>query len=860
VIAVTTLADSGPGSLRQAILDANAHRGRDTITFRAHGTIELAAALPDLTGDLTIEGPRPNQLTVRRDTGGNYRIFTVDGGATVVLAGLTIADGAAAAGGGVLNDGGTLTIEHCVLLDNLAQARDAEGGGVCNPHGTLTVRDSTFTGNTVKHVGFGNGSAAGGALSNDGRATVTGSTLSDNSSNTGDGGGIANGGTMKLGFSTVSHNQGAGINNLGTLAVHNSTLAANRNDNFAGAGGIENEGKLTVRNSTISGNSALVGAGGIDNLLGDVSLQNSTLSDNTVDDPQGFSGAQIFADNLPGGSFVVRNTIFAGHSNAPNIFGTPTSEGHNLNSDGSGGLNGTGDLLNTDPLLGPLQDNGGPTLTQALSPGSPAIDAGDDTGARAFDQRGPGFARIVNSTIDIGAFEVQNDPGDWAMYNHDGLGSRDNAAEHFLSPTSVRGLKVQWAFPTKAVVAGTPTVADGRIYAADASGTVYALRPDGTLLWSSQVAGPVTGSILATHKELIFGDLAGNVYGLSEATGAELWKVHLDSNPTAGVFGSATPVGKYVAVGVASVEELVAGQIPGYKPSFRGSLVLLDPSDGHLVWQTYTVSGAESQQGASGAGIWSTPTYDPDSNTIYVTTGNNYSEPTTGQSDAIIAFDATTGQVKWVNQRTRDDSWNFQFPDSKDHPDFDFGDSPQVYWFNGRKVVGAGQKSGFYHVVDAATGVAINQIQVEEGGELSGLFADSAVADGVVFANTSNWPHGFQGGQPVSGSLVAIGGDGTRDGLKELWHFTTPGSPNLSGVAVANGVVYFQSSLDGNLYALDARTGALLAKVATGGQESGPAVSHGHVYLGVGNAFALLGDLQHPPPGAIMALGLDNGP
>jgi outer membrane protein assembly factor BamB len=139
---------------------------------------------------------------------------------------------------------------------------------------------------------------------------------------------------------------------------------------------------------------------------------------------------------------------------------------------------------------------------------------------------------------------------------------------------------------------------------------------------------------------------------------------------------------------------------------------------------------------------------------------------------------------------------------------------------------------------------------VENGGDISGLFADSAVANGVVFANTSNWPHGFQGGVPISGGLSAISGDGSQ----ELWHFTTA-APNLSGVAVANGVVYFQS-IDGNLYALDAKTGGRLAEVATGGQESGPAISHGHVYLGIGNAFALVADIQHPPPGAIMALGV----
>jgi polyvinyl alcohol dehydrogenase (cytochrome) len=460
--------------------------------------------------------------------------------------------------------------------------------------------------------------------------------------------------------------------------------------------------------------------------------------------------------------------------------------------------------------------------------------------------------RLALSGINV----VSGDPNDWPMYNHDIRGTRWDSAETRLSPDNVGGLKVQWTFATKAVVAGTPAVVEDRIYAADASGTAYALRRDGSLIWSSQVAGPVTDSLLVTNRTVIFGDLAGFIYGLDVNTGAELWKVRPNPHPTASIFGSATMVGPFVAIGIASVEELVAGQIPGYKPSFRGSVVLLDPADGRVVWQTYTITDAENAAGAAGAGVWSTPTYDRASDTIYVTTGNNYTEATTGTSDAIIALDADNGQVRWINQFTKSDSWNFSFPPSDANADFDFGDSPQIYRVDGRKVVGAGQKSGFYHVVDAATGADINpnQIQVEQGSQLGGLFADSAVAHGVVFANTSHWPAGFLGGAPISGGLAAIAGDGK----KELWKYTTP-LPNISGVAVANDVVYFQS-IDGNLYALDAKDGSLLARVATGGQSSGPAVSRGRIYLGTGDALHLVADLQHPGPGSIVALGLDDDP
>jgi hypothetical protein len=120
-----------------------------------------------------------------------------------------------------------------------------------------------------------------------------------------------------------------------------------------------------------------------------------------------------------------------------------------------------------------------------------------------------------------------------------------------------------------------------------------------------------------------------------------------------------------------------------------------------------------------------------------------------------------------------------------------------------------------------------------------GLVSGTPVANGVVFVNTSDWPNGSQGGPPASEGPSAISGDGAP----ELWHFTTPGSPNLPGVAVANGVVYFQSTFDGNLYALDAQTGRCWTRWRPAASRAARAVSHSHVYLGTGNAFAPLADL-----------------
>lgn len=469
---------------------------------------------------------------------------------------------------------------------------------------------------------------------------------------------------------------------------------------------------------------------------------------------------------------------------------------------------------------------------------------------------------LEDRTVPSGVEVASVNPQDWPMYNHDPSGSRYNHAEQFLGPNNVGNLGIRWSVPTHGPIAGTPAVVNDRVFVADAAGFVYSVDRYGNKLWETPLnVGPtfsnvkITASVLVTNHTVIIGDGSGDVHGLDIETGAVKWTTTPNPHQFAAIWGSATMVGNYVAVGTSSVEEFVAPFIPNYTPTFRGSMALLDPSTGAIVWQTYTISDAESAAGSSGSPIWSTPTYDRATNTIYATTGNNYSQPTQGTSDAFIAFDATTGAIKWTNQRTADDEWTFVYGDTSEaHPDFDFGDSPQVYKLGGRTVVSAGQKSGFFHVVDAITGEQVNEpIQLAPDGTVGGLFADSAVAKGIVYANGTDWPGLLAGLPPVKGIISAVAGDGSH----EIWRFETPFSPNISGVAVANDVVYFQSGLDFSLYALDAKTGQQLARVTTGSLSSGPAISRGQIYLGTGDAvFSFLIPTTPLGPGSIIALGL----
>src|SRR6266550_1981949 len=362
IIVVTNTADSGPGSLRDAL--AAAIDGDTIDASGISGTILLTSGELQITQAVTIGGPGAGSLSI--DGNATFRVFdNLTSG--VSISGFSITNGSAPGdnGGGVFSEGGnsaTLRLSDCIVSGNSADF----GGGIFNLNGALTVNNCTISGNEAAFSGGGIVSSGSGAAAT---LTITNSTISDNSATANDGGGILN---------------GAAGSALASVIVSNSTLSGNsatgNGGAVANAADVPDLARLTITNSTISDNSATANGGGIYN--------------------QG--NAQ----------FQIGSTILNAGSSGENIFngGQATSLGYNLSSDdGAGILIGTGDQINTDPILGPLQDNGGPTFTHALLPGSPAIDAGDpsSTPPPSFDQRGPGFDRVSGSRIDIGSSEVQ---------------------------------------------------------------------------------------------------------------------------------------------------------------------------------------------------------------------------------------------------------------------------------------------------------------------------------------------------------------------------------------------------------------------------------------------------------------------
>src|SRR5215470_4756507 len=273
---VTTLADSGDGSLRAAVAQADAHPGADNIVFddRLTGTIALTGGELDLTDDLKLNGPGADKLTV---SGGNLsRVFQVEAGETVSISGLTIAGGNAGDGnGGGIDNFGALTVRDSVFSGNSA----INGGGLENEvGGTATVIGSTFTGNSSF--------ISGGGIDSTGTLTVSDSTFAGNSARFRSGGGLESAGTLTVSGSNFTGNSatrfGAGLVTFGTAAVRDSTFT---NNNFTArggrGGGITNTGTLTVSDSTFAGNSAFLG-GGIDDEGGTLTVIGSTFTGNSA--------------------------------------------------------------------------------------------------------------------------------------------------------------------------------------------------------------------------------------------------------------------------------------------------------------------------------------------------------------------------------------------------------------------------------------------------------------------------------------------------------------------------------------------------------------------------------------------------
>jgi polyvinyl alcohol dehydrogenase (cytochrome) len=422
-----------------------------------------------------------------------------------------------------------------------------------------------------------------------------------------------------------------------------------------------------------------------------------------------------------------------------------------------------------------------------------------------------------------------------------------------LTSSQVGSLQLKWAFAFDGDVSAfaQPTVLDRALFVGSAAGRVHALDTStGCIHWMFQANGPVRSAILAvplgSRQALLFSDLIGWVYALDAENGRVLWSKRIEDHEATRLTGAPVLHDGTVFIPVASWEESRAIG-PGYPCcTFRGSIVALRARDGALVWKEYTIrqepkptgtnrSGAP-QWGPSGAGVWGSPTIDAKRGLLYVTTGDNYSSPATDTSDAVMALDLKTGQVKWSRQMTKGDAYNSACGDrtancpAENGPDFDFGSSALLVNTGGRELVIAGQKSGVVHALDPVTGELVWQTRVGKGGVNGGVQWGMASDTRRVFAAVSdvvrirkadtdpNDPARFTLNPAEGGGLTALD---AKDG-HTIWHMAPPPcgptagcSPAQSAALTAIPGVVFSGSLDGHIRAYAAEDGHVIWDVDT---------------------------------------------
>ncbi len=444
---------------------------------------------------------------------------------------------------------------------------------------------------------------------------------------------------------------------------------------------------------------------------------------------------------------------------------------------------------------------------------------------------------------------VRESVSQWIRWGVDLQNTRfQNAAAAGLTAADLPKLKLKWAFGLGETSAARaqPSIDGRQLFVGSEAGTVYSLDArTGCIYWTFQAEGSVTAAPSIASGSLYFGDQRANAYALDASTGKLQWKVHLDDHFAARVTAASLLYKNVLYVPIASFEEVLPLS-PSYECcTFRGSLVALNARTGERIWKSYTivqapqptkVSKSKAQlRGPSGASIWSAPTLDEERDVIYVATGNNYSDPPTETSDAVLALSRKTGEILWSKQLTPKDADNSgcsspfktNCPDSNG-PDFDFGQSPiLVSLGHGRRALVIGQKSGMAHGLDPdRQGEILWQTRVGQGGSLGGSQWGSAadhdnmyvaVSDlkitGIVLDKTAAEGYRLTVNPKQGGGLFALKlGTGEK-----VWSATPPPcgdrkrcSPAQSApVTVIPGVV-FSGSLDGHLRAYSTATGEVV--------------------------------------------------
>ena len=452
--------------------------------------------------------------------------------------------------------------------------------------------------------------------------------------------------------------------------------------------------------------------------------------------------------------------------------------------------------------------------------------------------------------------DAKFDPASGPQWNGWGAGlanARFQSAEQAgLAPGQVQNLKLKWAFgfPPNTTLS-QPTVIGGRIFVGTMRGRVYSIdAAKGCWYWSIKtgagVRSAMTVQLLPVSNQrryaLYFGDVSAVVHAVDARTGEQIWTALANEHPMARITGAPVWYAGRLYVTASSAEEVSAAD-PKYPCcTFRGSVVALDALTGKRLWQTYTIqqkprSTGKNPQGGqlwgpAGAGVWSAPTIDPQRGVLYVTTGDNYSDPVTKTSDAILALDIKTGRILWSRQFTGKDAFNVSCMvgasancPQANGPDLDFGSSAILRTLpRGKRILLAGQKSGIVHAVDPdRKGAIVWEQRVGKGSALGGIQWGPAADNDNIYVALSDIGMSLKQspGTPMSVELNGRQGGGifAYDLATGQRRWATPppgcgGRPNCSpaqsaAVTVVPGTV-FSGSVDGHMRAYSVDEGKVL--------------------------------------------------
>lgn len=410
---VTNCNDAGSGSLRAAIAAAGSGDVVDATALTC-STISLSTgALPVTVKNLTVSGAGPDRLTVTN--GAKYgRVFRHEGNGTLTLKGMTISSGAVSPAGtepGIR--GGCIYSKGAVTLGNIFVPTDEASGVVVSDCTAVATQAATRAG------GGGIFAKTGVALANS-IVTQSRAVAQDAATDASGGGVYLAGGPFLMKYSEVRDCKASGSNGstggifapfVDTVTVKHSTIAGNTAAVKVGGAylGTFAGGLLLIDNATISGNSSSGNGGLLLNVVsgqtqGAIHIYSSTITENRS--TSGFvDGARVL------GTAILQSSIFAGNNSGSNddldITGSVTGNNNLLGT--TFGMPLAGQIIATDPKLGPLTNRGGPTRTHEPLENSPALDQGNNSSGSTTDQRGPGYPRTLGLTTDIGAFERNPD-------------------------------------------------------------------------------------------------------------------------------------------------------------------------------------------------------------------------------------------------------------------------------------------------------------------------------------------------------------------------------------------------------------------------------------------------------------------